>query len=136
MQAGTLSGNPLAMAAGVATLRTLIEGRETIYADLERKTAALADGLGAAAATTGVPMTCNRVGSMLTGFFAEGPIENAADLAKASKEQYARVFHAMLAAGIAFAPSYCEAAFVSTAHTDEDIARTVEAAGQAFRLVR
>jgi glutamate-1-semialdehyde 2,1-aminomutase len=135
VQAGTLAGNPIAMTAGIATLQTLIEGRETIYADLERKAAALAEGLGAAAATAGVPMTCNRVGSMLTSFFAEGPIENADDLTKASREKYARTFHAMLAAGIAFAPSYCEAAFVSTAHTDEDIARTVEAAGQAFEAL-
>jgi len=77
-------------------------------------------------------MACNRVGSMMTGFFTEHPVTNADDLAHCDKERYARFFHAMLDRGIAFAPSYCEAAFVSLAHTDEDIETTVRAAREAF----
>ena len=163
VQAGTLAGNPIAMTAGIATVTALLppypppsegggngkgdlpsrppspqgmgENGGGVYAELERKAARLAEGIGEAAREAGVPLVCNRVGSMMTGFFAEGAIENADDLAQASKERYARFFHAMLERGVAFAPSYCEAAFVSTAHSDEDIATTIATAKEAMREV-
>jgi glutamate-1-semialdehyde 2,1-aminomutase len=133
VQAGTLSGNPVAMSAGLATLSALRE--PGVYDSLEAKSRVLAEGLGEAARAAGVPMTCNRVGSMMTGFFTEQPAENADDLAHCNKEAYARFFHLMLDRGVAFAPSYCEAAFVSVAHNDEDIVKTVHAAREAFSLL-
>ncbi|MBM3474344.1 MAG: glutamate-1-semialdehyde-2,1-aminomutase [Armatimonadetes bacterium] len=126
VQAGTLSGNPVAMSAGLATLQALRE--PGLYAALEAKSKTLADGIGEAARQAGVPLTCNRVGSMMTGFFTDQPITNADDLASCDKDRYARFFHLMLDRGIAFAPSYCEAAFVSTAHGDADIEATISAA--------
>ena len=133
VQAGTLSGNPVAMSAGIATLTALAEPR--VYETLERKSRALEEGLRGAARPAGVPVTVQRVGSMLTPFFAEGPLRNADDVARADKAAYARFFHAMLERGVALAPSYCEAAFLSTAHSDDDISRIVEAAEGALRLV-
>jgi glutamate-1-semialdehyde 2,1-aminomutase len=130
VQAGTLSGNPVAMSAGLATLQALRE--PGLYEGLEAKAKALAEGIGDAARQAGVPLTCNRVGSMMTGFFTDHPIANADDLAHCDKDRYARFFHLMLDRGIAFAPSYCEAAFVSTAHTGEDIEATIRAAAEAF----
>jgi glutamate-1-semialdehyde 2,1-aminomutase len=130
VQAGTLSGNPVAMSAGLATLAAL--GEPGVYEALEAKAATLADGLGQAAAQAGIPLTCNRVGSMMTGFFTDRAITNADDLAHCDKDRYARFFHAMLDRGVAFAPSYCEAAFVSTAHSDADIEATILAARRAF----
>lgn len=130
VQAGTLSGNPVAMSAGLATLQALRQ--PGVYETLEAKANALAEGVADAARRAGVPLTCNRVGSMLTAFFADHPIANADDLIHCDKDRYARFFHLMLDRGIAFAPSYCEAAFVSTAHTDEDINATIHAAAEAF----
>jgi glutamate-1-semialdehyde 2,1-aminomutase len=134
VQAGTLAGNPVAMAAGIATLEALAE--PGVYEELERKSALLADGVGAAAAEAGVDIVCNRVGSMMTVFFANQPIQNAADIAHASKEAYARYFHAMLDGGVYMAPSYCEAAFLSTAHTDDDVQAIIAAARQALPVAR
>jgi glutamate-1-semialdehyde 2,1-aminomutase len=130
VQAGTLSGNPVAMGAGLATLNALSE--PGLYEALEAKAQVLADGLGEAARQAGVALTCNRVGSMMTGFFTDHPIANADDLVHCDKDRYARFFHGMLDRGVAFAPSYCEAAFVSTAHADADLEATLAAARGAL----
>ena len=128
-QAGTLSGNPLAVAAGLATLRALGDGE--VYARLEALGAQLEGGLRDAAARAGVPVTVNRVGSMLTAFFAEGPVTDYASARRADTARYARYFHAMLDRGVFLAPSQFEAAFVSLAHAPADIDSAVEAAREA-----
>jgi glutamate-1-semialdehyde 2,1-aminomutase len=122
------------MAAGIATLEALAE--PGVYDELERKAAVLADGVAAAAVEAGADIVCNRVGSMMTTFFTDHPIGNADDIAYASKDAYSRYFHAMLELGVYMAPSYCEAAFVSTAHTDEDIQTIIAAARQAFAVAK
>ena len=129
-QAGTLSGNPLAVAAGLATLRALRE--RGVYARLEALGAALERGLREAAGAAGVALTVNRVGSMLTGFFCAGPVTDYASARRADTSAYARFFHAMLGAGVFLAPSQFEAAFVSLAHTDADIAEAGRAAARAL----
>ena len=130
-QAGTLSGNPLAMAAGLATLRCL-KGFSP-YAELERRGRKLEDGLRDAAAVASVPCTVNRVGSMLTAFFNPGPVTDWASAKQSDTEAYARFFGAMLDQGIYLAPSQFECAFLGIEHTDEVIDRTVEAAAVAMR---
>jgi glutamate-1-semialdehyde 2,1-aminomutase len=132
-QAGTLSGNPLAVTAGLVQLRALKNGE--VYERLERATKALVDGLSDAAREAGVETVSNRVGSMFTGFFTNGPVFDWTSAAKSSREAYARFFHAMLDEGVYLAPSQFEAAFVSAAHTDELIERTVSAARRAFAKV-
>jgi glutamate-1-semialdehyde 2,1-aminomutase len=132
-QAGTLSGNPLAVTAGLVQLRALKNGE--VYEQLERATKTLVDGLSDAAREAGVETVSNRVGSMFTGFFAGEPVFDWASAAKSDREAYARFFHAMLDEGVYLAPSQFEAAFVSAAHTDELIGRTVEAARKAFAKV-
>jgi glutamate-1-semialdehyde 2,1-aminomutase len=132
-QAGTLSGNPLAVTAGLVQLRALKNG--AVYGQLERATKTLIDGLSDAAREAGVETVSNRVGSMFTGFFTGEPVFDWASAAKSSREAYARFFHAMLDEGVYLAPSQFEAAFVSAAHTDELIGRTVEAARKAFAKV-
>jgi glutamate-1-semialdehyde 2,1-aminomutase len=129
-QAGTLSGNPLAMAAGLATLRLLTE--PGVYDHLERLSAQLVDGLFEAARSAGVAYTSNRVGSMFTGFFSDQPVVDYRSAKRADTRRYARFFHAMLDRGVYFAPSQFEAAFVSLAHTDADIDATLNAAAAAF----
>ncbi len=129
-QAGTLSGNPLAVAAGLATIRAL--GRADVYARLDALGLRLADGLAAGARAAGVTATVNRVGSMLTAFFAAGPITDYARARRSDTERYARFFHAMRERGVYFAPSQFEAAFVSLAHTDADIDATVKSAADAL----
>lgn len=131
-QAGTLSGNPVATAAGLATLAVLAETDP--YADLDRRAAALADGLAAAAEAAGVPARVSRVGSMLTEFFTDGAVTDYASAKRADAARYGRYFRAMLDRGIYLAPSQFEAAFVSTAHTDADIERTIAAAREALTL--
>ncbi len=128
-QAGTLSGNPMAMGAGIATLRHL---GPASYERLERVSALLADGLAAAAKEVGVPVQVNRVGSMLTVFFSEKPVFDAASARACDTKRFGRYFHAMLDAGIYLPPSQFEAAFVSLAHSDEDIETTLAAAPAAF----
>ena len=130
-QAGTLSGNPLAMAAGIATLELLRE--PGTYERLEALGAQLAEGMTRAAEAAGVPLTVNRVGSMLTGFFTEGPVTDYASATAADTTRYARFHQAMLARGVYLAPSQFEAAFVSLAHTAEDLEQTAEAAMAAMR---
>jgi glutamate-1-semialdehyde 2,1-aminomutase len=131
-QAGTLSGNPMAMAAGHATLRLL--GPEA-YARLEAASARLADGLAAAARSARVPAQVNRVGSMLTVFFSEKPVFDAATARAASTRRFARFFHVLLENGVYFPPSQFEAAFLSTAHSDDDVEHTLRAAKVAFAEV-
>jgi len=127
-QAGTLSGNPLAMAAGLATLRHLREHRKEIYPQLERMTADLTDGVLAAAKDAGVKLSCNRVGSMFTWFFNQGPVTDWDWAAKSDSEAFGRFFRTMLDQGIYLPPSQFEAAFVSAAHSGQDIQQTIEAA--------
>ncbi len=131
-QAGTLSGNPLAMAAGIATLRSLTP---ELYADIERQGADLLRGMRSAAADAGVPVQVAQAGSMIGFFFSETPIESYAQ-AKAAVDttRYRRFFHAMLERGIYFAPSQFEAGFLSSAHTADIIERTVGALPEAFAI--
>jgi glutamate-1-semialdehyde 2,1-aminomutase len=124
-QAGTLSGNPLAVAAGLAMLHYLEAHPET-YTELEAKAARLC-----ASAPKGV--TVNRVGSMFTFFFTDGPVTDYESAKRSDTAKFGRFFRAMLERGIYLAPSQFEAAFLSTAHTDEDIDRTIVAAGEALR---
>ena len=119
-QAGTLSGNPLAVAAGIACLSELAQ--PGTYERLESLGARLEDGWRTAAQERGVPLTVNRVGSMLTAFFTSGPVTTWTDVMTADTSAYAAFFHAMLAQGVYLAPSQFEAAFVSLAHTPEDLA--------------
>ena len=131
-QAGTLSGNPTTMAAGLATLQAL--RAEGFYEELEQKSAALADGLREAAdsAEPKVDLCLNRVGSMLSCFFGPAVVVDYADATQSNARAFAAFFHAMLDAGIHMAPSRFEAVFVSQAHSDADIDRTVQMACQAF----
>ncbi len=129
-QAGTLSGNPLAVAAGLETLRALRE--PGVYETLEARAAALEAGLREAAARAGVPATVNRVGSMLTAFFTAGPVTDWTTAARADRPRYGAFFHAMLGRGVYLAPSQFEAAFLSLAHSPDEVAMTVEAARAAL----
>ena len=133
-QAGTLSGNPLAVAAGLATLRALREG--DVYRRLDSLGAELERGLVAAAGKAGVPFTVNRVGSMLTGFFTDKLVTDYATAKRSDAARYGRFFHAMLARGVFLAPSQFEAAFVSLAHRDADIVAAAEAAAQSIAAAR
>ena len=129
-QAGTLSGNPLAVAAGLATLRQL--QAPGVYATLEARGAQLARGLEAGAEKAGVPLTVNRVGSMLTGFFCSGAVTDYASAKRADTTRYAKFFHAMLGRGVFLAPSQFEAAFVSLAHSEADLEHAARAAAEAL----
>jgi glutamate-1-semialdehyde 2,1-aminomutase len=131
-QAGTLSGNPVAMAAGIATLRLLAESG--VYEHLEALAARLTDGLASAARAAGVPYTANRVGSMFTGFFCDGPVTDYASAKRADTRRYAAFFHAMLDRGVYLAPSQFEAGFISLAHTADHVEATLQAASAAFGL--
>jgi glutamate-1-semialdehyde 2,1-aminomutase len=132
-QAGTLSGNPLAMAAGIATLSILM--RPGTYEALEKSTASLANGLAAVNDRLGAELAFNRVGSMFTTFFTPGPVTNF-DGAKASDTaRFGDYFRAMLEEGVYLAPSQFEAAFMSLAHSEEDIEATVNAHERALKKV-
>ena len=130
-QAGTLAGNPLAMTAGIETLKVL-KG-EGVWEELERKSARLCEGIGQAAQEVGVPITQTRIGTMFCTFFTPGPVTDYASARGADTERFGRFFQAMLEQGVYLAPSQFEAGFTSLAHSDDDIARTVEAAQVAFR---
>ena len=132
-QAGTLSGNPVAMAAGVATLKKLAD--KTVYDELERKSARLAEGLEQAADQAGLDACVNRVGSILCAFFAAGPVTDYQSAKKADTALFGRFFHEMLRRGIYLAPSQFEAWFVSAAHSDADIEATIEAAGASMEVI-
>ena len=132
-QAGTLSGNPLAMTAGLATLKRLRD--KSVYAQLERAGARLCEGMKEAAREAGVETVTNRVGSMWTGFFTSAPVNDWTTAAASNRESYGKFFHAMLEQGVYLAPSQFEAGFISLAHTDALLDRTIEAARIAFRSV-
>jgi glutamate-1-semialdehyde 2,1-aminomutase len=139
-QAGTLSGNPLAMAAGLAALEELVGPvagaggpDRSHYARLEELGAALEAGMKAAAQAAGVPVQFNRCGSMFCGYFTGQPVHNLADAMKSDRERFKKFFHGLLAAGVYLAPSQFEAGFLSTAHTQTDLEATVSAAARVLR---
>ena len=131
-QAGTLSGNPLAMAAGIATLQYLGAHAEEVYSGLERQTAAVAAGIAGAACEGGLKVETNRVGSMVTWFFTDVPVTDFGSAATSDTEAFGRFHRAMLDQGVWLPPSQFEAAFLSMAHGDEEIAATAAAARKAF----
>jgi glutamate-1-semialdehyde 2,1-aminomutase len=133
-QAGTLSGNPLAMAAGIATISYLQAHAAQVYPQLEAAAKAVAEGVAAEAVQAGVPLTLNRVGSMWTWFFNAGPVTNYAEAAQSDTATFGRFHRAMLDAGIWLPPSQFEAAFLSTAHGQKEIAATIAAAKEAFSI--
>lgn len=132
-QAGTLSGNPLAMTAGIQTLTLLRSGR--IYEELEEQGRSLAEGTEEAYRAANLLCCLNRVGSMWTLFFTHGPVKDDRDIERANVGGYARYFRAMLDRGISLPPSQFEAAFLSAAHSTQDVAETIEASQEALRLV-
>jgi glutamate-1-semialdehyde 2,1-aminomutase len=134
-QAGTLSGNPLAMAAGMATLSAVLAGREEIYPKLEKTTAAMADGVARIAAEMGIGLTTNRVGSMFTWFFTPGHVKDFATAAASDTAAFARFHRGMLERGVWLPPSQYEAAFVSTAHGDAELEMVLKAARGALHDV-
>jgi glutamate-1-semialdehyde 2,1-aminomutase len=131
-QAGTLSGNPLAMAAGCATLKHLHDHRQEIYPRLEKLSAELVEGVAAAAKDAGVTICHNRAGSMFTWFFTPGPVTDWDSASKSDTEAFGKFFRPMLDAGVYLPPSQYEAGFVSAAHTEQDIQHTIAAAKRAF----
>jgi len=130
-QAGTLSGNPLAMTAGIETLKLL--GRPGVYKTLEKVAGDLERGLRAVAAEAGVPVTFNRVGSMFTGFFTDQNVKDFASAKTSDTSRFGKFFLSMLKNGVNLAPSQFEAAFLSLAHTRADITRTIEAARKSLK---
>jgi len=132
-QAGTLSGNPLAVTAGLAVMKLLRESPP--YAELERRSATLERGLRDAAAEAGISSRINRVGSMLTAFFIDGPVTDWLSAKKSDTDRYGAYFRAMLDEGVYLAPSQFECAFVSMAHTDQLIEGTIEAARRAMSVL-
>ncbi len=133
-QAGTLSGNPLAMSAGIATLELLKE--EGFYAQLEEKTAYLEKGLLQVAAGSDVDTCWQRVGGMFCTYFQKGPVRNFAEALASNSVQFGRFFRAMLENGVNLAPAQFEAGFMSIAHSQEDLDRTIEAADKAFKSLK
>jgi glutamate-1-semialdehyde 2,1-aminomutase len=132
-QAGTLSGNPLAMAAGLATLSYLQEQAGEVYPQLEATAKVVAEGVAAEAAKAGVPLTTNRVGSMWTWFFTANEVTNYTQAATSDTSAFGRFHNAMLDRGIWLPPSQFEAAFLSTAHGSAEIETTIDAAHEAFK---
>ncbi len=133
-QAGTLSGNPLAMAAGVATLEYLIAHQGQVYPELERTTAAIADGVAELAREAGVAMTTNRMESMFTWFFTENAVTDFASAATSDTARFGRFHRAMMDAGVWLPPSQFEAAFVSTSHGAVEVEMLLEAARGALNF--
>jgi glutamate-1-semialdehyde 2,1-aminomutase len=132
-QAGTLSGNPIAMAAGLANLEELMDGG--VYCKLEELGEQLEAGLKSAAKAANVPVQFNICGSMFCAYFTSEPVWNLADAMKSDRERFKKFFHGMLEAGVYLAPSQFEAGFISTAHTHGDIEQTVQAAAQVLRTL-
>ena len=130
-QAGTLSGNPLAVTAGIETLKRL--QAPGVYRQLDERSTALAKGLGDAARKAGVALAQTRVGSMMGAFFMKGPVVDWQSAKQSDTKVYAKFFHLMLERGVYFAPSQFEAAFLSTAHSSKDIEHTIRAARSAFK---
>ncbi|MBI5183368.1 MAG: glutamate-1-semialdehyde 2,1-aminomutase [Nitrospinae bacterium] len=133
-QAGTLSGNPLAMIAGIETLKILSE--QGVYDELEQKTNRLCQGLEENARRGRVPISLNRVGSMFSIFFTDREVRDYASAKTSDTGRFAKYFSSMLQEGIYLAPSQFESAFVSTAHSDEDIDRSISAGDKAFQALR
>ena len=131
-QAGTLSGNPIAMAAGLAALAEL---GKPVYKALETSGARLEEGMRDAAKSAGVPVQFNICGSMFCGYFTSEPVHNLADAMKSDRERFKKYFHGMLNEGVYLAPSQFEAGFISTAHTPEDIDKTVRAAARVMKML-
>jgi glutamate-1-semialdehyde 2,1-aminomutase len=134
-QAGTLSGNPLAMAAGLATIGYLQEHAGEVYPRLEESARAVADGVATEAKKAGVPLAMNRVGAMWTWFFTPGPVTDYEDAAKSDMAAFGRFHRAMMDRGVWLPPSQYEAAFLGMAHGESEIAETIAAASQAFQDV-
>jgi glutamate-1-semialdehyde 2,1-aminomutase len=132
-QAGTLSGNPLAMAAGIAALEEL--SATDAYKTLESLGATLEAGMRDAAISTGVAVQFNRIGSMFCGYFTSEPVHNLADAMKSDRSRFAKYFHGMLDEGVYFAPSQFEAGFISTAHSEKDIEHTVRSAAKVLKTL-
>jgi glutamate-1-semialdehyde 2,1-aminomutase len=132
-QAGTLSGNPVAVTAGLTTLRIL--ERDKPYAELERRTNRLTDAIADAAHEFHIPIQINRIASMFTVFFADQPVTDYASAKRSDTKRFARFFHALLQRGVFLPPSQFEAAFLSVAHSDEVLAQVAEAMRQAMRQV-
>ena len=135
-QAGTLSGNPLAMAAGCAMLKQLRDRKAEIYPRLEKLSAELVEGVASGARDAGVPLSHNRVGSMFTWFFQQGPVSDWDSAAKSDTEAFGKFFGEMLERGVYLAPSQYEAAFLGAAHTEEDVQKTIQAAKLSFAAMR
>ncbi len=135
-QAGTLSGNPLAMAAGCAMLKQLRDRKGEIYPRLEKLSGELVEGVAAAAKDAGVALCHNRVGSMFTWFFTPGPVTDWDSASKSKTEAFGKFFRGILDGGVYLPPSQYEAAFLGAAHTEEDVARTIAAAKVALAAVR
>ena len=135
-QAGTLSGNPLAMAAGCAMLKQLRDRKDEIYPKIDKLSGELVNGVMAAARDAGVSLCANRVGSMFTWFFQKGPVTDWDSASKSNTEAFAKFFRAMLDAGVYLPPSQYEAAFLGATHSEEDVQRTIAAAKQAFAGMR
>lgn len=132
-QAGTLSGNPLAMTAGIETLKVLRE--PGVFDELVSRTRRLCDGVGQAARSAGIPVYQTQIGTMFCTYFSEGPVSDWASASRSDVGRFGRFFQAMLERGVYLAPSQFEAGFMSMAHDDEVIEATVEAARAAFREV-
>jgi len=132
-QAGTLSGNPLAMAAGLATVSYLQEHAAEVYPQLEATTKAMTEGVAAEAARAGLSLTLNRVGSMWTWFFSPGPVANYAQAARSDTAAFGRFHRAMMDRGVWLPPSQFEACFLSAAHGGAEVAATIAAAREAFQ---
>jgi glutamate-1-semialdehyde 2,1-aminomutase len=130
-QAGTLSGNPIAMAAGIAALEEL--GKHKVYERLESSGARLEAGMREAAKSAKIPVQFNRCGSMFCAYFTGGPVKNLEDAMKSDRTRFTKFFHGMLKEGIYLAPSQFEAGFISAAHSASDIDATVRAAGKILR---
>ncbi len=130
-QAGTLSGNPLAMSAGIAVLEALAEGE--VYGKLEALGQALADGLADAAKSAGVTLCLQRIGSMSCCYFADGPVHNMGDAMGSDREKFGKYFHGMLGEGVYLAPSQFEAGFISAAHDEATIEKTIAAAAKVMK---
>jgi glutamate-1-semialdehyde 2,1-aminomutase len=131
-QAGTLSGNPLAMAAGIATLKHLIAHEDVVYPQIDRATEAIANGVASLAEDAGIALTTNRVGSMFTWFFTGTPVTNFDTAATSDTADFAKFHRTMLDAGVWLPPSQYEAAFVGTAHGSTEISLLLDAAREAF----
>jgi len=135
-QAGTLSGNPLAMAAGCAMLKQLRDRKSEVYPQIDKLSGELVEGVMAAAKEAGVSLCANRVGSMFTWFFQQGPVTDWDSASKSNTEAFGKFFRSMLDSGVYLPPSQYEAAFLGATHTEEDVQRTIGAAKQAFAAMR